>query len=70
MTSTTPTPIPVSEGLPEAKDVEPKVRYCWWYNREDQTWHYCDAAHCDLGVWTHWLPFRALPLPAAPGEGE
>jgi hypothetical protein len=56
-------PVPVSERLPGPEDVEPKLRYCWWYNYIDQAWHYCDAGHCDRNTWTHWLPHYALPVP-------
>lgn len=56
-------PIPASKELPKVTDCEPKLRYCWWYNYEDQAWYYCDASYCDLKIWTHWLPYWYLPIP-------
>lgn len=63
-------PVPVSERLPGAKDVEPKVRYCWWCNCEDMAWYYCDASHCDPTVYTHWLPHWALQIPKVNNTGK
>ncbi len=51
-------PVPVSERLPEKKDLDENGR-CWVYQNERTT--------------THWLPHWALPLPAADqqeGQGD
>lgn len=59
-----PVPVAVSERLPGANDVEAKLRYCWWWNQEQDVWMYGDASHADHSVYTHWLPAHALPLPS------
>lgn len=63
-----PVPVAVSERLPGAEDVCAKLRYCWWWNQEQDVWMYGDASHADHAVYTHWLPAHALPLPS--GEVE
>jgi hypothetical protein len=68
---TTPTPIPVAERLPGEGDCDAQGR-CW---QEEE------GTSCDPPAWTlvhrvriiertrgRFLPFHALPLPAAPGE--
>ncbi len=58
-----PVPVAVSERLPGPEDVCAKLRYCWWWNQEQDVWMYGDASHADHAVYTHWLPAHALPLP-------
>jgi hypothetical protein len=74
--SPTPIPIPASERLPGVEDCD-KERRCWWHAPETDTkcavWCLGPGPTClppeGFGE-THWLPYHALPLPAAPGEGE
>jgi len=65
------TPIPVSERPWEREGWRDAGGRCWWHAPETDT--RC-AVWC-LGFGpvpkeTHCLPFHAMPLPAAPGEGE
>ena len=66
-------PVPVSERLPGPEDCDAEGR-CWLWERdcgysgckwalEDRTWSLSQSDQ-DLSVYTHWLPFNALPLPA------
>ena len=67
-----PQPVPVSERLPGPEDCDVEGR-CWLWERYcgysgckwalvDRTWSLSQSDE-DLSVYTHWLPFHALPLP-------
>ena len=71
---TTPAPVAVAERLPGEGECDAEGR-CWFYVEalgdydEDYGWKLLDRTYgCNTGR-SHWLPFHALPLPAAPGEG-
>ena len=66
-------PVAVSERLPGPEDCDEQGR-CWLWERDcgysgckwalvDRTWSLSQSDQ-DLSVYTHWLPFNALPLPA------
>ena len=55
----TPQPIPVSERLPGAGDLDHEGT-CWMWN--PLYLYYC-LCRPDPSVHTHWLPHHALPLP-------
>jgi hypothetical protein len=64
------TPIPVSERLPEEEDCDAEGR-CWFWEPDCDynglKWALVDRAYgCNTqeSVFTHWLPFHALPLPS------
>lgn len=52
------------DQLPNESHMEPKLRYCWWWNRLEDRWEYCDARQCDHAIYTHWLPQDCLPYPS------
>lgn len=55
-------PISIKQRLPASDDLEPKTRYCWWFNIDNDTWLYGDASA--LGdPWRYWLPHHAKPIP-------
>lgn len=61
----TPTPVPVSEGLPGDQ-------LSWWYEPDEWLqgqggWNLL-RIRGGTGTFTHWLPAHALPLPS--GEVE
>jgi hypothetical protein len=64
------TPISVSERLPEAEDCDAEGR-CWWFMaahrngffRHSSTWCLATRVPEDFGIWAHWLPYWAIPLP-------
>ena len=62
-----PLPIPVSERLPGAVDCDAEGR-CWWGEscETGATWEFYAAAPT-TALWSHWLPFSALPTPAQEG---
>jgi hypothetical protein len=73
---TSPTPIPVAERLPGEGDCffnpGAKIGSCWCFNPVQHLggipfWSFEPIEWAEAA--THWLPFHALPLPAAPGEG-
>jgi hypothetical protein len=64
---TTPTPIPVAERLPGERDCDAEGR-CWLATTQQPDGWVLDYPE-QATNWDHWLPFHALPLPAAPGEG-
>jgi hypothetical protein len=54
-------PIPVSEGLPGAKECDAKGR-CWLSNSDTPYgWILDNPEQCTN--YTHWLPHWAIPLP-------
>ena len=68
----TPQPVAISERLPGPEDCDAGGR-CWLWERDcgysgckwalvDRTWSLSQSDE-DLSVYTHWLPFHALPLP-------
>ena len=68
----TPQPVAISERLPGPEDCDVEGR-CWLWERDcgysgrkwalvDRTWSLSQSDE-DLSVYTHWLPFHALPLP-------
>ena len=68
----TPQPVAISERLPKPEDCDVEGR-CWLWERDcgysgckwalvDRTWSLSQSDE-DLSVYTHWLPFHALPLP-------
>jgi hypothetical protein len=61
------TPIPVSERPWEREGFLDAHGTCWMWHPIN--FHYC-LCRPDPSVHTHSLPANALPLPAAPGEGE
>jgi hypothetical protein len=72
----TPTPIPVSERLPEPEDCDAEG-FCWWFSAADPTVSTFGVAACwvlrkhepeDDDWRTHWLPATALPLPLPPSD--
>jgi hypothetical protein len=65
---TTPTPIPVAERLPGEGDLNTDGD-TWFDQGDDVGWMLCDTTYALRHGSRHWLPFHALPLPAAPGEG-
>jgi hypothetical protein len=60
-------PIPVSERPWEREGFCDAHGTCWMWHPIN--FHYC-LCRPDPSVHTHSLPADALPLPAAPGEGE
>jgi hypothetical protein len=67
--STTPTSIPFGERLPEEGDCDIKGR-CWLGMPDhgtDPSWTLTTPRNVNR-YHSHWRPFHALPLPAAPGE--
>jgi hypothetical protein len=59
-------PVPVSERLPGEGDCDAEGK-CWLYSAITEIWHYWRLPKQSL--WTHWLPYHAIPLPQA-GEGQ
>ena len=61
-------PVPVSERLPGAEDLDAKGM-CWWAANDGiyDHWRKLDLASALNNPWrpTHWLPHWALPVPAA-----
>lgn len=57
-------PIKAIDRLPMGNDLESKVNYCWWWNKDTVSWLYCDARKCDYFIYTHWLPYGAFPIPS------
>ena len=57
------TPIPVSERLPTPEDCD--VEGCCWAIGKSGHWMnvYVESRDWSCPVYTHWLPFHALPLP-------
>jgi hypothetical protein len=58
-----PRPVAVADRLPYDDELEPKLRYCWWWHWDDEAWYYCDARHCDPGRFTHHLHWQTFPHP-------
>jgi hypothetical protein len=59
-------PVPISEGLPKAKDCDTRG-WCWVLYGPYATWTLeppLDSNRQPCG-WSHWLPATALPLPAS-----
>jgi hypothetical protein len=67
--STPPRPISVAERLPWPDDLQ--NGRCWWFLpprpnpilRQSPTWCLGTRTTQDWPMWTHWLPYHALPLP-------
>jgi len=53
-------PIPVSERLPGEGDCDAEGK-CWLYSQITEIWHCWRLSKQSL--WTHWLPYHAIPLP-------
>lgn len=67
-----PTPVPVSERLPEPGDCDAEGR-CWAWNPEAIWWELFPVKFLALNAgdpYSHWLPANALPLPVPQGEVE
>lgn len=64
-TTPVPTPVPVSERLPEPEDCDAMGR-CWWFCPPDfmELRSHATAESAFVAGATHWLPANSLPLPA------
>jgi hypothetical protein len=68
-------PVPVAERLPGPEDCDVEGR-CWWFMsahsvgifRQSSSWCLGKRVAEDFGIWTHWLPHYALPVPGAEVE--
>jgi hypothetical protein len=65
-------PVAVSERLPGPEDCDAEGR-CWWFMsahsvgifRQSSSWCLGKRVAEDFGIWTHWLPHWALPVPTS-----
>ena len=65
-------PVPVAERLPGPEDCDAEGR-CWWFMsahsvgifRQSSSWCLGKRVVEDFGIWTHWLPHHALPVPTS-----